>query len=83
MNVCFIIWKIISEIEYRFMVNGRDKAIVQMWLETNNGNKIYVTGYNEIADKVYSGCCKGDFVIFYGKVECERIVIKNLEKMVS
>ena len=81
MNICFVIGKIVSEIEYRFMINSRNKAIVQMLLETNKGNKIYVTGYNEIADKIYNIFEKGDFISFCGKIESDKIIIEYIEEI--
>lgn len=75
MNICFVIGKIVSEIEYRFMINSRNKSIVQLWLETSNFNKIYIVGYDDIADKIYNMFEKGDFISFCGKIESDKIIV--------
>lgn len=81
MNICFVIGKIVSEIEYRFMINSRNKAIVQLWLETSNFNKIYIVGYDDIADKIYNMFEKGDFISFCGKIESDKIIIEYIEEI--
>ena len=81
MNIGFVIGKIVSEIEYRFMINSRNKAIVQLWLETSNFNKIYIVGYDDIADKIYNMFEKGDFISFCGKIESDKIIIEYIEEI--
>ena len=79
MNICFIIGKIISQIEYKFIIKSKNKAVVQLWVETDDDNKIYVIGYDEIADKIYRGFEKGNFIMFGGRVEEKKIIIEYLE----
>lgn len=81
MNICFVIGKIVSEIEYKFIIKSKNKAIVQLWLETSDCSKIYIVGYDDIADKIYSLFKKGDFISFCGKIENNKVVIKDFEKI--
>lgn len=57
------------------MINSRNKSIVQLWLETSNFNKIYIVGYDDIADKIYNMFEKGDFISFCGKIESDKIIV--------
>ena len=82
MNICFEIGKIVSEIEYKFIIKSKNKAIVQLWLETSDYNKIYIVGYDDIADKIYSVFKKGDFISFCGKIENDKVVIEDLEEKI-
>ena len=54
MNICFFIGKIISEIEYRFIVDNKKYYSISIFqIELNNKSIITVKGYNEIADFCY------------------------------
>lgn len=81
MNICFEIGKIVSEIEYKFIIKSKNKAIVQLWIETSDNNKIYIVGYDNIADKIYNMFEKGDFISFCGKIENDKIIIEDLEEI--
>ena len=82
MNICFEIGKIVSEIEYKFIIKSKNKAIVKLWIETSDCNKIYIVGYDDIADKIYSLFKKGDFISFYGKIENDKVIIEYLEEKI-
>ena len=51
MNLCILLGKIISDIEFKFIINSKNKSIVEFKIETLDNNIIKVYGYNEIADK--------------------------------
>ena len=51
MNICFLIGKIVSEIDFKFIVNNKKYySISILQIELNNKSIITVKGYNEIAD---------------------------------
>ena len=59
MNICFFIGKIISEIQFDFILNGKDISIARFDIELLNGSIVKVKGYNEIADYCYRNLKRG------------------------
>ena len=50
MNICFLIGKIISEVEFQFMLDNKKISISKFILQVNN-EKIIIKSHNKIADK--------------------------------
>ena len=68
MNICFFIGKIISEIEFKFIVNSKKYYSISIFqIELNNKSVITVKGYNEIADFCYRRLLKNDYINLYGE----------------
>lgn len=80
MNECFFIAKIISKIQFDFLIKTKNISIVRFVVELDNKSKINVKGYNEIADKCYKRLRKGDYVSINGRINKNEIEIKFLEK---
>lgn len=67
MNICFLIGKVISDIEYRFIVdNKKYYAIAIFQIELNNKSAIAVKGLNKIADYCYKNLRKKNTIIIEG-----------------
>ena len=61
MNICFISGKIISDIDYKFVINNKKiKSVVIFEFKLNSNTRIPVIGHNEIADICYSRLRKYD-----------------------
>ena len=67
MNICIVAGKIVSEIEFKFIINSKHKSIVYFDLELLNKSIVKVKAYDEIADYVYSKI-KNDIVLIDGKL---------------
>ena len=86
MNICFFIGKIISEIEYKFIVDNKKYYSISMFqIELNNKSIITVKGYNEIADFCYRKLNRYDNILIKGNIkninnEFE-IMIEKLDKI--
>ena len=86
MNICFFIGKIISEIEYRFIVDNKKYYSISIFqIELNNKSIITVKGYNEIADFCYRKLNRYDNILIKGNIkninnEFE-IMIEELDKI--
>lgn len=82
MNEIFIIGKIVSEIEYKFIVNSKkyfSKAEFKIEL---NKQKFKVKGYNNIADFCYQKLKKNAIVFINGRIESKmEINIKSMVKL--
>ena len=50
MNEVFLIGKIISDIELKFIINSKNKAIACFEIETNDKQIVRVQAYNKLAD---------------------------------
>ena len=82
MNICFFMGKIVSEINFKFIINDRQNISIAIFeVELNNKSKITVIGYNEIADFCYSRLKKNDNIAFQGYLCSEIKVI--LEDIIS
>ena len=80
MNLCILLGKIISDIEFKFIINSKNKSIVEFKIETLDNNIIKVYGYNEIADKSYLILKRNMRLIVYGEVRGDnKVEIKNME----
>ena len=79
MNICILIGKIISDIEFKFIIKSKNKSIAYFDMELLNKSIIRVKAYNEKADFVYRNLKIGQVIILEGKirnegsVECENI----------
>ena len=79
MNICILLGEIVSEIEFQFIINSKNKSIVYFDLELSNRSIIKVIAYNETADYLYSKISKGDTICIYGQIESNgNISIKNI-----
>ena len=88
MNLCFLIGKVINEIDLKFVYNlkknGLDKkhiSIVEIELKLTDEQIIYLKAYNEIADYIYQHIKKNDFIAIEGKIRDNFIEIENLNKI--
>ena len=76
MNLCFIIGKIISDIEFKFIVNDRNKMSISLFiLELSNKSKIKIEGYNNMADFCYQKLSKDDIVVIEGYINSKMNIV--------
>ena len=69
MNEVFLIGKIISDIEFKFIINSKNKAIACFEIETNDKQIVRIQAYNQLADFVYSKLNKNNQVFINGYIE--------------
>lgn len=79
MNICFFRGKIISDINFKFIINSKNISISIFASELENGSVVTCKGYDEIADIGYQYLEKDDYVYIYGfinsngEIEIEKI----------
>ena len=85
MNICFIIGKIISKIEFDFMIDNNkgfknDKiSVVRFKLKLLDENVLNIIGYNNIADFCYQRLKIGENILIQGFINNSgEIEIKNI-----
>ena len=76
MNEVFLIGKIISNIEFKFIINSKNKAIACFEIETADKQIVKVQAYNEIADFAYSKLNTNDKVFINGYIEANVVKVK-------
>lgn len=75
MNRCILSGKIINDIEYKFIIHSKNKAIAQFEMELLNKSIIRVKAYDRISDYVYRNLSKGDIVCIYGYLDSNGKII--------
>ena len=76
MNEVFLIGKIISDIELKFIINSKNKAIACFEIETNDKQIVRIQAYNQLADLAYSKLNKNDKVFINGYIEDNVVKVK-------
>ena len=76
MNEVFLIGKIISNIEFKFIINSKNKAIACFEIENADKQIVRVQAYNKLADFVYSKLNTNDKVFINGYIEAKVVKVK-------
>ena len=80
MNLCILIGRIISDIEFKLIINSKNKSIAEFEIETLDSNIAKVYGYNEVADYCYRKLSKNDSILIEGRIsQSGKVKIKNME----
>jgi len=81
MNLCFLMGKIISEIEFNFILNSKNNiSVASFELEIDKDCKVLVKAYNKMADWCYQKLDKNNMVLIQGELNTKmEIVITGIE----
>lgn len=79
-NICFLMGKITSEIEFKFFYNSKKHvSMVEFFMNTYKGNlQVLVRGYDEIADTVYKKFSINNSINLMGFIENNEIIIEEI-----
>ena len=77
MNLCFLSGKIISDINFKFIINSKHISIAYFNVQLNNKSIIKIIGYNEISDYCYSKLRKNNYIFIEGLLDNNYEVILN------
>lgn len=69
MNLCFLYGKIVSNIDFKFMINSKNISKAVFYLKLKNDSIIKIKAYNEIADFCFSKLKKGNSIILEGTID--------------
>ena len=79
MNIVFIQGKVISDVEFNFIINSTNISIAIFQVELLNKSKITVKAYNELADYCYRKLKRSDIIFLEGYLNSKmEIIIKSL-----
>ncbi len=76
MNEEFLIGKIISDIEFKFIINSKNKAIACFEIKTADKQIVRMQTYNQLADFAYSKLNTNDKVFINGYIEANVVKVK-------
>ena len=79
-NICFLMGKITSEIEFKFFYNSKKHvSMVEFFMNTYKGNlQVLVRGYDEMADTVYKKFSINNSINLMGFIENNEIIIEEI-----
>lgn len=76
MNRVYLMGKIITDIEFKFIINSKNISVAMFKIKTIKDNQIInIKAYNDKADSFFSKCDKGDTVIIEGKLQENTVII--------
>ena len=82
MNEVFIIGKIITDIDFKFIINSKNKKSISVFkIETLDKQTIEIKAFNENADFVYQRFSNGDNVFIYGILNEKNIELKYIKNV--
>ena len=74
MNEIFLIGKIVTEIDFKFILNSKHISIALFEIELLNRSIVKVKAYDDIADFAYSKLIKDDIIFINGRMETSEII---------
>ena len=80
MNLIFISGKIVSNIEFKFIINSKKISMVNFLVELENKNIIKIKAYDKIADYIYRKINVDDNIIIYGRIEKNMVNVVEIAK---
>lgn len=84
MNLCFLMGKIISEIEFNFILNSKNNiSVASFELEIDKDCKVLVKAYNKMADWCYQNLARKDIVLIQGKLTSGIEIVTNKVELLS
>ena len=81
MNFCCVLGKIITDINFNFMIEKKRYSIISFYMQLKNKSIIFVEAYNEIADLCYQYLKKGDNICINGYLDNKNILKIVIEEI--
>lgn len=74
MNKVFLIGKIITDIDFKFIISSKNISIARFKIETMDRQIIAIKAYNEMADYAYRKLNRNNLIDIEGKLEKDTVV---------
>ncbi len=82
MNIVYIQGKIVSDIEFKFMIRNKNTSVSTFKIQLNNNSIVTIKAYNELADYCYSKLNKNNTILIEGELNSKlEIISKTIEKL--
>ena len=79
MNIVLVYGKIVSKIEFKFMLSKKHISITVFYIELSNKSIVKIKAYDNMADKCYRQLEKGNNIAIEGKLMNECIILNDFE----
>ena len=81
MNICFLVGKIISDINYKFILNDKKNTAIAIFkLKVNENCILTVKGYNNLADLCYRNLSINNYIILQGELNSKmELILYSIE----
>ena len=77
MNLCCLMGKIISDIEFRFVLKSANISIAIFYLKVEENCIVMIKAYDELADWCYQNLSKNDWISLIGKLNSKMEIIMH------
>lgn len=81
MNEVFLIGKVISNVNFHFIINSKHISIARFNIKSLNGQIIHIIAYDNLADFVYSKIKLNNLVFIYGYLNEKGVVVKECKNL--
>lgn len=78
MNICFLLGKVVDDIEFKFIYNSKNVSISMFKLMLSNKSIVECEAYDEIADYIYRNIKRDDLIFIEGSIRNKNINIHNI-----
>ena len=78
MNICFLLGKVVDDIEFKFIYNSKNVSISMFKLMLSNKSIVECEAYDEIADYIYRNIKRDDLIFIEESIRNKNINIHNI-----
>ena len=82
MNEVFLIGKVISKIEFDFIIESKSISCATFYIKTLNNQIIKIKAFDGLADFVYSKLSTNKIIFIYGRLEDNYVTARNIETII-
>ena len=79
MNEVFLIGKVITKVDFKFIINSKRLSKAKFNIETLEDREIInIVAYDELADYIFRNIKFQDIVMINGYIESNNIIVKDI-----
>lgn len=78
MNICFLLGKVVDDVEFKFIYNSKNVSISMFKLMLSNKSIVECEAYDEIADYIYRNIKRDDLIFIEESIRNKNINIHNI-----
>ena len=81
MNICFLLGKVVDDVEFKFIYNSKNVSISMFKLMLSNKSIVECEAYDEIADYIYRNIKRDDLIFIEGSIKDKSIQIYEIKNI--
>ena len=78
MNICFLLGKVVDDVEFKFIYNSKNVSISIFKLMLSNKSIVECEAYDEIADYIYINIKRDELIFIEWTIRNKNINIHNI-----